>query len=203
MQDKQEKVLILKKTKFGESDLIIQAINSIGARLSFIAKGALKSKKRFGGGVLEPTHFVLFSYKQGSSSQLLVLTEAQIIDDFPGLRKDYDRLEFSLMMLNCVYHVSQEGDIGSEFLFNLLGHSLRFLNSQQAIDIRIFKMHFYLKFLFQQGVVSIDPWMSPFLKVNISESIGLHTDQNVKIIVDEYLDSIESLVLNYIKTAII
>ena len=59
-----DKVIVLKQNKFGESDLIIRTLNTQGALISFIAKGALKSKKRFSGGMLEPTSFIGVEYKK-------------------------------------------------------------------------------------------------------------------------------------------
>lgn len=202
MSDVTEKFLILKKTKFAESDLIIHALSSIGTKKSFLAKGALKSKKRFGGGVLEPTHYVQLTYKEStSSSGLNYLNEASIIDDFKNIRTDFDKIEFALNIMNCVYHVSQEGDFDSQFLFNLVGHALRFLNSCTPEQLRTFKLHFYLKFLYQQGVISIDPWMSVFLKANLADSGSLQTQSDVRSHVDTYLDSIEVQVFHYIKSA--
>ncbi len=49
----QQKILVLRTYKHGESDLIVHALNSLGASMSFIAKGGLKSRKRFAGGVEE------------------------------------------------------------------------------------------------------------------------------------------------------
>ena len=67
MSELQDRFIILKKMKYGESDLIIHALSSAGTKKSFIARAALKSKKRFGGGVLEPSHFVKLTYKPGKS----------------------------------------------------------------------------------------------------------------------------------------
>lgn len=202
MSDVTEKFLILKKTKYGESDLIIHALSSIGSKKSFLAKGALKSKKRFGGGVLEPTHYVQFTYKESrSDSGLNYLNEASIIDDFRNIRTDFDRIEFALNIMNCTYHVSQEGDFDSKFLFNLVGHALRFLNTCSGEQLRTFKLHFYLKFLYQQGVISIEPWMSAFLKTNLADSGTLLIETEVQSHVDTYLDSVELQVFHYIKSA--
>lgn len=198
--------LLLKKTKYSENDLIIQALDTHGAKKSFMARGALKSKKRFGGGILEPTHFVQLNYRDSKTETgLSVINEAILVDGFDQIRQDYDKLDFALNMMNYAYHVSQEGDIGSEFLFNLLGHSLRFLDQHKEIDISVFKLHFYLKFLYQQGVISLEPWMSVFLKVNISDSLPLHQPGNESVleIMHEYLDSMEIAVRNYIKSATI
>ncbi len=200
MSESQDRFIILKKMKYGESDLIIHALSSSGTKKSFIARAALKSKKRFGGGILEPSHFVKLTYKAGKSEdQLNVLNEAQLLDDFKSIRTDYDKLEFALFTLNCVYHVSQEGDFDSHFLFNLLGHTLK--NLGEVKNLERYKLHFCLKLLFQQGVITVDDWMAPFLKVNISESQMLDEIPEVGESVEIYGHSLESQVLHYIKNA--
>ena len=200
MSEKQDRFIILKKIKYGESDLIIHALSSQGSKFFFIARGALKSKKRFGGGILEPTHYVNLTYKDVTEEgKLRVLNDAILIDDFKAIRAQYEKLDFSLFALNCASNVSQEGDMHSDFLFNLVGHTLRAAGTTQ--NIALLKLHFCLKFLFQQGVISIEDWMSPFLKVNISDHEKLAELDSLSALTETYLDSIESLVLQYIKTA--
>ncbi len=200
LNEKQDHFIILKKIRYGEADLIIHALAANGSRNSFIAKSALKSKKRFGGGILEPLHFVNFSYKEkADSSQMKTLSEATLIDDFKDIRSSYDKLELALYILNCVSHVSLEGDQHSEFLFNLTGHSLRAV--AKCLNPGFLKLHFCLKLLYQQGVISIEPWMSIFLKTNIIDSATLCDDPNVQTVVDHYSDSIELIVAQYIKSA--
>lgn len=202
MTEKQDRFIILKKIKYGEADLIIQAIGSDGARSSFMAKSALKSKKRFGGGILEPLHFVSLTYKENSSGdagQMKTLQEATLIEDFKDIRSSYDKLEVALFILNCVSRVSLEGDQNSDFLFNLTGHALRSVSRSE--NLRVLKLHFCLKFLYQQGVISLETWMTPFLKTNLSDSAELAADVHINTITDNYSDSIESLVVQYIKTA--
>lgn len=200
MSEKQDRFIILKKIKYGEADLIIQALGSNGSRTSFIAKSALKSKKRFGGGILEPLHFVNLIYKETHESvQMKTLQEATLIEDFKEIRTSYDKLELALFILNCVSHVCLEGDQHSEFLFNLTGHSLRAVAKTE--NPAALKLHFCLKFLYQQGVISIEPWMAVFLKTNISDSAILSRDSDVQLLVEHHLNSIELLVAQYIKTA--
>lgn len=194
-----DRFIILRKMKYSESDLILHALSPRGEKLSFLAKGALRSKKRFGGGVLEPTHFVSLSYKIAANpGQLNLLEEATIINDFAGVRKDYDKLELALHILECVSKVSQEGDQDSEFLFNLLGNALK--ATEVTTDVLILKMHFYLKFLLQQGVIQPDPWMGPFLKTNLADS---NTLIKFRLIVDEQLSNVELMVRHYLQHAVI
>lgn len=200
MSEKQDRFIILKKVKYGEADLIIHALGANGSKYSFMARSALKSKKRFGGGVLEPLHYVNLSYKDSSDpNKIKTLNEAHLIEDFQSIRDNYDRLELALFVVNCVSHVSLEGDVGSDFLFNLTGHTLRAIG--QSDQLRLLRLHFCLKLLYQQGVISMENWMAPFLKTNMNETKTLTSLPSVQEIVDDYLDSIESMVLQYIKTA--
>jgi DNA repair protein RecO (recombination protein O) len=197
-QDK-ERFIILKKIKYSEADLILHALSAQGEKLSFIARGALKSKKRFGGGVLEPTHFVALTYRAAAGEgQLNVLQEATLINSFSGIRQDYDRLELALHILECVSKVCQEGDKTSEFLFNLLGHTLKAIESVK--DPLVLKMHFYLKLLLQQGVVSVEPWMAPFLKTTMADTNQLVSERQI---VDEELTHVEAIVQHYLKHAML
>ena len=200
MSEKQDRFIILKKIKYGEADLIIHALGANGSKYSFMARSALKSKKRFGGGILEPLHYVNLSYKDNADpAKIKTLSEATLIEDFKDIRENYDRLELALFVLNCVSHVSLEGDANSDFLFNLTGHTLRAVS--QSNDLRLLRLHFCLKLLYQQGVISIESWMSPFLKLNLSDTKQLLLVENSNQLAEDYLDSIESMVLQYIKTA--
>jgi DNA repair protein RecO (recombination protein O) len=168
---KKAKAFILRATKYSESDLILQALTKEGEKLSLIARGALKSKKRFSGGVLEPTHYVELSYQESTSGGLATLSEAQLINGFEGLRKNYEKLELALFVMETLTHASQEGDAISEGLFNLTGNSLKIL--EKASDLGNFKLHFILKVLAQQGVLEVEEWMQPYLKTNIADHLNL------------------------------
>jgi DNA repair protein RecO (recombination protein O) len=197
-----DRFIILRKMKYGEADLIIHALSPKGEKLSFIARSALRSKKRFGGGVLEPSHFVQFTYKQGkvnAEGSLNTLNEATLLHDFKGIRKDYDHLELALHVLDCIARVCQEGDRNSEGLFNLLGNTLKALENSQ--DVQLLKMLFYLKLLSQQGVLTVEAWMVPFLNVNITDVNQLTGNADAKKETQLHLSHIESAAQQYIKTA--
>ncbi|MEZ4873613.1 MAG: DNA repair protein RecO [Bdellovibrionales bacterium] len=150
---KTDRFIILKTLKYGESDLIVQALSKSGSKMGFIAKGARKSKRRFGGGILEPTHFVELTYKEGLGTasemgRLLFLQDAQLLNGFVQLRGDYDRLQMALYFVHLIEKVSLEGMDESEYAFNLLGNALKQLEVTEHIPI--LKLQFELKFLLQQ-----------------------------------------------------
>lgn len=197
MSQVQGKFILLKKTKYSEADLILQALSQSGAKVSFLARGALRSKKRFGGGILEPTHYVMLTYREASGEgHLHLLQEAHLINSFPGIRTSFDQLELALIGLDCIQKVALEGDQSSEHLFNLTGHFLKAVESSK--EVSLLKMHFYIKFLLQQGVIEPESWMSDFLRTPLKETEKL---AELKPLVEKHLFLLEKQVQYYLKNA--
>lgn len=164
MQPRSNKMIVLKKIKLSESDLIVHGLTVTGARLHLVARGALRSKKRFGGGVLEPSHFIEIEYTPPSeSSQMGVLLEAKILDSFEGLRKDYDRLDTALRLLEVVEKSSPGGEIPGSF--DLLGNALKSLDLGHRQD-RV-ELQFLVKLLWIHGLLEKQDWMLEFLRLPI------------------------------------
>ncbi len=147
----QDKVIVLQRLAFGESDLIVRALNQKGALVPFIAKGALKSRKRFAGGLLEPGHFIEVEYKSSPRAKLHRLHQAWFLKRFEGLRADYDRLHLALHFLYLVEKISQEGVEDSSNLFNLLGNSLQAI--EDSNNLPVLKFVFETRLLWIQGVL--------------------------------------------------
>ena len=111
-----EKLFILRKIKYGDADLILSCLTPKGAKISLYARSAMKSKKRFGGGVLEPTHYIHALYddktsRSHSENPLHTLKEASLIEGFNGLRTDYNRIEAALYFVSLISNVVREGEI--------------------------------------------------------------------------------------------
>jgi len=159
---------ILKRTKLGEADLVLHALNPQGAKVSCIARGALKSKKRFGGGVLEPTHYIEAVLRPSSKTDgLATLEEAKLLESFDKLRTSYDRLETALQIVEIIDRVAQSGDEHSAHLFDLLGNTMKALETTRSASAT--KAQFALKFLYRQGVLEPEGWMTAYLKTPLSE----------------------------------
>ncbi|MES3037161.1 MAG: DNA repair protein RecO [Bdellovibrionota bacterium] len=190
--------LILRKFPYGEGDLIIHALSEEGQKRSFIAKGGMRSKKRFGGGILEPTHHVTLLYKGNEKSEgtLFLLSEADLINDFPLIRKDYDRLEFGLSVVKAAAAVGQEGDQGSNSLYLLIGHTLKAL--EKVEDLETLKVQFYIKLLRQQGVLQVSEWMHPFIRESLHSSDKL---KEVRLNFRDEVRRLNQMAEEYLKTA--
>lgn len=163
-----DKIIILRVSKYSDAHLIINGINTRGAKVSALAPAAVKSKKRFGGGVLEPSHFIDVQLQAPRKEGMLpILKEAQIIDDFSGLRSDYDRLNLGFYFLKLVELVVHEASTDTQTLFSLLGHGLKSLET--AKNLSHIKKHFEIKFLYTQGVLEVSGEIADALKKKFSE----------------------------------
>lgn len=176
-----ERILVLKLVKYGESDLIVHGINPLGARMNFFARGAAKSKKRFGGGILEPTHYLEVTYKArtgGDGDPLHTLQEAQLVREFPKLRTDYKRLETALNWLKLVHMMSQQGVVDSPDLFNLIGNALAC--AETTNDIEKLKTHFELKLLATQGILPPEPEYDSWLSATLAQHEQIKTGSEAR-----------------------
>jgi len=151
------KLIILKTNLFSEADLIVTALNQKGEKMNFMAKGAVKSKRRFVGGVLEPSAFIEAEYRFSKKS-LHQLQQAWFLKSFSGLRKDYDRLELAFYFLKVINDISQEGANDSQEIFHLLGNALQ--EAEHTDCLKNLKLCFQIKVLFLQGVLPEHPFYS-------------------------------------------
>jgi DNA repair protein RecO (recombination protein O) len=188
------KVFILRKTRYGDNDLILNCLTPEGARVSLFARSALRSKKRFGGGVLEPTHYVHVLYEDKGQQKLNTLKEASLIQDFPGLRTDYARIEAGLYFVKLVADIVKEGEVDSAEIFNLLGNTLK--AAETTGQLEHLRTHFEVKLLANQGVLPHELEEQTLLALSIAEHASASLDESqwlrlrgrVKRVLQEYLN---------------
>ncbi len=165
---------------YGESDIVVHGLNSLGARMNFFARAAKKSRKRFAGGVLQPTHYIEVTYKMRPSADadpMHSLLEANIVHDFAKLRLNYDRLNLALYFLGVVHKLGQQGVVDSPDLFNLLGNALRAAETSPKLDH--LKLHFELKILSSQGVLPSDVDFTTWITTSLAEHAQIEIPESL------------------------
>src|SRR5688572_16142721 len=69
--------LVLRRTPYGESDLVVGLFTQTLGQVAALARAARKSQRRFGGN-LEPLHTVAVTLDEAQGSELFRLNEARI-----------------------------------------------------------------------------------------------------------------------------
>lgn len=181
--NKKCKIIVLKTIRHLDGDLIVHGLSSEGTKMSFFAKGAAKSRRRFAGGVLEPLHYIEVTYRdkyQRDEDPLFTLLEAQVVREFLKIREDYDRIEMAIYFVKTIHRLTGHGLVESPDIFNLLGNALAALESSN--DLSKLRLAFDLKLLAGQGVLPDDADFSPLLAKPLSdhESVTLSRDSQAR-----------------------
>ncbi len=139
--------LSLKKTKLGESDLIVTFLAEDGSQVRAVAKGARKPGSRFGARV-EPFSVVDMVLHTGRT--LETITEAETVRPHSGLREDYDRSQAASVVADFLDKVSLEGQ-SEERLFGLAVATLDAMEGASGDGILALVVAFLLKGMSMHG----------------------------------------------------
>ncbi len=116
-----EQGVVLRTYKLGETDRIVNLLTGGRGKVRAVAKGVRKPGSRFGGR-LEPFSHVDLQLYEGRN--LDIVTQAELIDGFSGVREDYVLSACGSSMVEAADFIAQEGERASR-LYVLLLDGLR------------------------------------------------------------------------------
>lgn len=139
--------LVLRKTKLGETDVILTLLAADGRQVRAVAKGLRKPGSRFGGR-LEPYSVVDLLLHTGRS--LEVVSEARTVASNAGLREDLDRSAAGAVVADLLDKISVEGQ-PDERLFGLATTSLAVFETASVPALPSLVVAFLLKAMAMHG----------------------------------------------------
>lgn len=139
--------IVLRSWPFGESDKIVSFLTEGHGKLTGIAKGAKRSKKRFVNS-LEPFSFVSLSFQDRSKTSLAFILSCELQKSYKNLIASLEKIAFASYCVEIT-----EGLIGereeNRLVFDHLKRSLNRLESEEASVT--FLIDFELKLLSLTG----------------------------------------------------
>ncbi len=145
MWTRRSEAIILRTRDHGESDRLITFLASGQGKLTGIAKGARRSKKRFVH-TLEPLSLVLMTYVERTSTSLVRIDASELKNPFTGLRQELARLGYASLGCELVLELAPERD-ANPGLFALLSQYLHRLEADDDPET--------LALLFQARILSL------------------------------------------------
>jgi len=139
--------VVLRRVDYSETSLVLTLFTREAGLLRGIAKGAKRSRSLFDAG-LEPFVRSLVVYLDRQSRGLHILTEAAVLETFPGLRERLDRVNAAWLAAELVPAVSEESD-PQPALYALLVGFLHALESSTVTEPLL--LAFSLQVLAQTG----------------------------------------------------
>ena len=138
--------VVLRTWRLGEADRIVVLLTAEHRKVRAVAKGVRKTRSKFGGR-LEPTSHVAVQLHRGRGD-LDIVTQAETLDRFEGLRLDAERFADASSLLEAVDIVALDRDPDRDRYQMLVG-GLRTLEERPA---PLVVPAFLLKLLAHEGL---------------------------------------------------
>jgi DNA repair protein RecO (recombination protein O) len=88
MHEQTSEAFVLRTRAYGESDRIVVLLTRDHGKVSGIARGARRSKRRFAGPALEPFQRLEVRYGQRPHSELVFLQECRVVQSYHGIAEN-------------------------------------------------------------------------------------------------------------------
>jgi DNA repair protein RecO (recombination protein O) len=137
--------IVLRQRKLGEADKIVTLYSSHHGKIDAVAKGVRRTKSRLAGNVEPLTHG---SYLLAEGRDLDIVTQAETLDAFPGLRADLERMSRGFYCAELVDRLTPERSEGNP-VFRLLLETLGYLDA--SVEYEIATRRFELRLLGELG----------------------------------------------------
>jgi DNA repair protein RecO (recombination protein O) len=125
--------VILNTFDYAESDRIVTFFTKEEGKLGGIAKGARRSRRRFVGN-LEPLSRTGLLYHYNPASELVRVEDSTLIDGYPGLKGDIERLAAGSCLVELASEMTREGQRNAA-LFELLTGFLELFNESGPTEV--------------------------------------------------------------------
>ena len=118
---------MLRSMKYSESSLIVTLLTREKGKLTVIAKGARRTKSRFGG-ALQPMSYIQAVFYYKATRGLQTLTEASYVRPFHNVSRSLEKITVGLRAVELVEAFLQEEE-SNPLVFNLLVITLEQLDA--------------------------------------------------------------------------
>ena len=144
------KAIVLRKTKYSDSSLIVDVFTEFEGRKSFFIKGILgKSKAKLKNSYFQPLSQILIKYNRREKKKINFLIECKINSHCQNLYLDY-RKSSIILFLNEILITCIVEEACNKELYSFLEKSLNWLNNNDRISN--FHMIFILNLLKYLGI---------------------------------------------------
>lgn len=134
--------IVLRTIDYSESDRIVSFITKEAGKITGIAKGARKSRKRFAN-ALEPFTCLSIVFSQKKGGKMAFIEETAIVDHYPGIRSDLEKSLAAAYFMDLTDQFILEGKRHPD-LFYLINRFLGILENEKYTDnmVRFFELRF-------------------------------------------------------------
>jgi DNA repair protein RecO (recombination protein O) len=122
--------IILRKTKFRDSSLILQIYSKDYGKISVILKGARSSKSKIGSKIDLINHVEVVIYNK-EEKELQLVTQVNLIDHFSDIKEDLEKIKYASAVCELILKLIPENEpnerifLGTARILKLINDSLK------------------------------------------------------------------------------
>jgi DNA repair protein RecO (recombination protein O) len=137
--------IVLRKTKFSDTSLIVQFYTKEKGRISAIVKGARSSKSKIGSRIDLINNVELIFYNK-EEKDLQLVTQVNLVNHFPKIREDLDKIKFASAVCELILKLTPEHE-ANEKIFRGSIKILKLINDSHETVILLFAQYllFFIK----------------------------------------------------------
>ena len=150
MRQRSQNGIIVRKTRYRESSLIVSALMDSGELVSFIFKGALKSRSLISPRII-PFAVLKFTFYPKPDRTIFTASDVKVVEDFGIADADFQNQKKAAKFINYASAAVRHGDKIPE-IYELLTSLLRQWHAICGVNERILETGFMLKILLFSGL---------------------------------------------------
>lgn len=143
--------VVLRSLDYGETSQIVTLFTREMGRLAVMAKGARRTKSKFGS-TLQPMAYTQVVFYHRETRGLQTLSESAHLEPLLGIRRDLQKITLGLRLVELIYALTEEED-PQPSVFKLLVDALRTLDAATARPANVLP-YFQLRLA---GALGFDP----------------------------------------------
>ena len=145
----QSQAIVLNQHKYGNSSLICNLFTSTYGKVNIIAKGA-RTIKNPHSAILQTGQHIDLIYYNKSTRNIQTLKEASIVNAFQNINNDYNKIIYSLTILEIINKISFH-DNPCDIIFRLIQKTLEKIDQTQSKNIQLYYIFFQIQLMIYLG----------------------------------------------------
>ena len=145
----QSESIVLNQYKYGNSSLICNLFTAHYGKVNIIAKGARRLKNPHSA-ILQPCNYIDAVYYFKHTRNIQTLKEANIISPFTNLKDNYNKMIYSLTIIDIINKISFH-DNPCDIIFRLIKKTLEKFDLTSPKNIKLYYIFFQIQLLIYLG----------------------------------------------------
>ncbi len=140
-----DEAIILRKTKFSNSSLILQLYSKDNGKISVLVKGARSSKSKIGSKIDTLNHVEFIFYKK-AGRDIQLATEINLIEHYPKIKEDLEKIKYASSICELIMKLIPEHEASERIYKGTIKMLNHFDNSKDSENLLFAKyIVFFIK----------------------------------------------------------